>query len=75
VYRLVRSYLKSSSMKRAALKALSKTLTEDELSYLRAQFMLLEPNKSGRVSFENFKVVGLLLPSHFGSLDLLSVNM
>ncbi|CAM6017781.1 unnamed protein product [Sphagnum balticum] len=56
VYRLVRSYLKSSAMKRAALKALSKTLTEDELSYLRAQFMLLEPNKSGRVSFENFKV-------------------
>jgi Ca2+-binding EF-hand superfamily protein len=56
VYRLVRSYLKSSSMKRAALKALSKTLTEDDLCYLRAQFMLLEPNKSGRVSFENFRM-------------------
>jgi hypothetical protein len=54
----------------SVLQALSKTLTEDELSYLRAQFMVLEPNKSGRVSFENFKVVGLLLPSHFGSLDL-----
>ncbi|CAK9196838.1 unnamed protein product [Sphagnum jensenii] len=55
IYRLVRSYLRSSSMKRAALKALSKTLTEDELVYLRAQFMLLEPNKNGRVTFENFK--------------------
>jgi hypothetical protein len=60
IYRLVRSYLRSSSMKRAALKALSKTLTEDELVYLRAQFMLLEPNKNGRVTFENFKTVGTL---------------
>lgn len=42
------------------LQALSKTLTEDELVYLRAQFMLLEPNKNGRVTFENFKTVGTL---------------
>ncbi|KAH9539672.1 hypothetical protein CY35_15G069500 [Sphagnum magellanicum] len=55
VYRLVRNYLRSSSMKRAALKALSKTLMEEDLVYLRAQFLLLEPNKNGRVTFENFR--------------------
>eukprot|EP00249_Psilotum_nudum_P014208 c24722_g1_i1 orf=611-2092(+) len=57
VYRLVRSYFHSSVLRRAALKALSKTLTKDDLFYLRAQFILLEPNKSGRVSIENFKSV------------------
>ncbi|OMO97938.1 hypothetical protein CCACVL1_04407 [Corchorus capsularis] len=36
--------------------ALSKALTEDELVYLRAQFRLLEPNKDGSVSLENFKM-------------------
>ncbi|CAM6090086.1 unnamed protein product [Calypogeia fissa] len=55
VYKLVRSYLRASSMKRAALRALSKTLTEDEMIYLRAQFMLLEPNRNGRISYENFR--------------------
>ncbi|KAG0590217.1 hypothetical protein KC19_1G082000 [Ceratodon purpureus] len=55
VYRLVRAYLRATSMRRAALKALSKTLTEDELFYLHTQFMLLEPNKNGRVTFENFR--------------------
>lgn len=39
------------------LQALSKALTEDELCYLRAQFMLLEPNNDGRVSLDNFKMV------------------
>lgn len=55
VYKLVKAYLRSSSLKRAALKALSKTLTEDELFYLRAQYTLLEPNKDGRVTSENFR--------------------
>ena len=39
------------------LQALSKALTEDELVYLRAQFMLLEPNQDGRISIDNFKMV------------------
>ncbi|XP_059651189.1 CDPK-related kinase 3-like [Cornus florida] len=56
VYKLVKSYLHATPFKRAALKALSKALTEDELVYLRAQFMLLEPNKDGRVSLDNFKM-------------------
>ena len=39
------------------LQALSKALTEDELVYLRAQFMLLEPNQDGRLPLDNFKMV------------------
>ncbi|KAK8702389.1 hypothetical protein V6N13_020745 [Hibiscus sabdariffa] len=55
VYKLVKSYLHATPFKRAAQKALSKALTEDELVYLRAQFRLLEPNRDGSVSLENFK--------------------
>ncbi|KAK9063130.1 hypothetical protein SSX86_017000 [Deinandra increscens subsp. villosa] len=54
IYKLVKSYLRASPLKRAALKALSKALTEDELIYLRAQFSLLEP-KDGCVSLDNFR--------------------
>ncbi|KAB2056502.1 hypothetical protein ERO13_A11G099700v2 [Gossypium hirsutum] len=56
VYKLVKSYLHATPFKRAALKALSKALTEDELVYLRAQFRLLEPSRDGSVSLENFKM-------------------
>jgi len=56
IYRLVRAYLRASSLRRAALKALAKTLTVDELFYLREQFALLEPNKNGHVSLENFRM-------------------
>ncbi|KAK6142650.1 hypothetical protein DH2020_022998 [Rehmannia glutinosa] len=55
VYKLVKSYLHATPFKRTALKALSKALTEDELVYLRAQFMLLEPSEDGQVSLENFR--------------------
>ncbi|KAK3014912.1 hypothetical protein RJ639_009876 [Escallonia herrerae] len=55
IYKLVKSYLHATPFKRAALKALSRALTENELVYLRAQFMLLEPNKDGRVSLDNFR--------------------
>ncbi|CAL5324991.1 unnamed protein product [Camellia sinensis] len=34
-------------------QALAKTLTVDELSYLKEQFVLLEPNKSGTISLDN----------------------
>lgn len=56
VYKLVKSYVRATPFKRAALKALSKALTEDELVYLRAQFMLLEP-KDGFVTLDNFRTV------------------
>ncbi|OMO73141.1 hypothetical protein CCACVL1_17436 [Corchorus capsularis] len=56
IHRLTKLYLNSKPLTCAAKKALSKALTEDELVYLRAQFMLLEPNKDGSVSLENFKM-------------------
>lgn len=55
IFKLVKSYIRTSPLKRAALKALSKALTEEELIYLRAQFNLLEP-KAGFVSLDNFRM-------------------
>lgn len=55
IYKLVKSYVRASPLKRAALKALSKALPDDDLTYLRAQFSLLEP-RDGFVSLENFRV-------------------
>ncbi|XP_020243193.1 CDPK-related kinase 3-like [Asparagus officinalis] len=57
IFKLLKSYLRATPLKRAALKALSKAVTEDELLYLRSQFKLLEPNKDGCISFENFRMV------------------
>ncbi|KAL7203116.1 hypothetical protein ACSBR2_016432 [Camellia fascicularis] len=56
IYKLVKSYLHASPFKRAALKALSKALTVNELDFLRAQFLLLEPNKDGYISLDNFQM-------------------
>ncbi|PWA88770.1 protein kinase-like domain-containing protein [Artemisia annua] len=55
VYKLVKSYVRATPLRRAALKALSKALSDDELVYLSAQFNLLEP-KDGCVSLDNFKM-------------------
>lgn len=55
IFKLIKSYLRATPFKRAALKSLSKALTEDELVYLRAQFKLLLPNKDGRISLENLR--------------------
>lgn len=41
-------------------QALSKTLTVDELFYLKEQFVLLEPNKNGSISLDNIKQVSSL---------------
>ncbi|XP_019081311.1 CDPK-related kinase 3 isoform X2 [Vitis vinifera] len=57
IYKLVKSYLLATPFKRAALKALSKALTEDELVYLRSQFKLLEPGRDGSVSLDSFKML------------------
>ncbi|OAY82485.1 CDPK-related kinase 3 [Ananas comosus] len=56
IYKLVKAYLRATPFKRAALKALSKAIPEDELVYIRSQYSLLEPNKDGRVSLENFRM-------------------
>nr|GMC93409.1 CDPK-related kinase 5-like [Ipomoea batatas] len=55
IFKLMKVYMRSSALRRAALRALSRTLTVDELSYLRAQFSLLEPNKNGTICLENIK--------------------
>lgn len=55
IFKLIKSYMRSSSLRKAALRALSKTLTVDELFYLKEQFALLEPNKNGTISLENVK--------------------
>lgn len=54
MYKLVKSYVRATPLKRAALKALSKAITADELIYLQAQFRLLDP-KHGYVALENFR--------------------
>ncbi|XP_074325195.1 CDPK-related protein kinase isoform X2 [Apium graveolens] len=55
VFKLMKVYMCSSPLRKAALRALSKTLTVDELFYLKEQFVLLEPNKNGSISLENIK--------------------
>ncbi|RDX80619.1 CDPK-related kinase 5, partial [Mucuna pruriens] len=72
-FKLMKAYMRSSSLRKAALRcfsitysnffswalrqALSKTLTVDELIYLREQFALLEPSKNGTINLENIKAV------------------
>ncbi|KAJ6774434.1 CDPK-RELATED KINASE 2 [Salix purpurea] len=56
IFKLMKAYMRSTSLRKAALRALSKTLTVDELFYLKEQFALLEPNKNGAISLENIKV-------------------
>ncbi|KAI3722567.1 hypothetical protein L2E82_33607 [Cichorium intybus] len=55
VLKFVKRYICSSSLRKATLRALSKTLTFDELIYMKEQFSLLEPNTSGYISVETFK--------------------
>ncbi|XP_074306769.1 CDPK-related kinase 7-like [Silene latifolia] len=55
VYRLVRAYICSSSLRKASLRALAKTLTVPQLTYLKEQFQMLSPSKNGYVSLQNFK--------------------
>ncbi|KAG2687391.1 hypothetical protein I3843_09G049600 [Carya illinoinensis] len=56
VYKLVKAYVCSSSLRKSALAALAKTLTGAQLTHLREQFTLLGPNKSGFISIQNFKM-------------------
>ncbi|CAM0956495.1 unnamed protein product [Alopecurus aequalis] len=78
VFKLVKQYLRSTPFKRAALKALSRAITEDELIYIRTQYNLLQPSsKDGRICIENFRMA-LLQDStdamkESRALDILSV--
>ncbi|KAK9670406.1 hypothetical protein RND81_13G199900 [Saponaria officinalis] len=55
VFKLLKIYMRSSLLRKAALKALSKTLTVDELFYLKEQFTLLQPSKNGTINLDNIK--------------------
>ncbi|CAN4079629.1 unnamed protein product [Withania somnifera] len=55
IFKLMKAYMRSSALRKAALRALSKTLTVDELFYLKEQFALLVPSKNGTISFDNVK--------------------
>ncbi|CAH9100824.1 unnamed protein product [Cuscuta europaea] len=55
IFKLVKIYIYSSSLRKAALRALAKTLTIQQLIYLKEQFTLLGPSKSGCISLQNFK--------------------
>ncbi|XP_051115241.1 CDPK-related kinase 5-like [Andrographis paniculata] len=54
-FKLMKVYLLSSPLRKAALRVLSKTLTADELFYLKEQFTMLEPNKNGCISLDTIK--------------------
>ncbi|CAN6819998.1 unnamed protein product [Brassica oleracea] len=53
IFKQIKAYLKSSSLRKAALMALSKTLITDEVLYLKAQFALLAPNINGLITLDN----------------------
>ncbi|XP_062176880.1 CDPK-related protein kinase-like isoform X1 [Alnus glutinosa] len=55
IFRLMKVYMRSSPLRKAALRALSKTLTVDELFYLKEQFALLERNKNGTITLDNIR--------------------
>ncbi|PIA53830.1 hypothetical protein AQUCO_00900428v1 [Aquilegia coerulea] len=55
IYKFVKAYICSSSLRKSALGALAKTLTVAQLAYFHEQFSLLGPNKSGYISMQNFK--------------------
>ncbi|KAM0866513.1 hypothetical protein ACQ4PT_042552 [Festuca glaucescens] len=56
IFRLIKAYIRSSSLRKAALRALSKTLTVDELYYLKGQFSLLEPDRNGCITLDNIRM-------------------
>ncbi|KAK6942158.1 Protein kinase domain [Dillenia turbinata] len=59
IYKHVKAYICSSSLRKSALKALAKTLTVAQLAYLREQFNLLGPSKNGVITLQNFKMAAI----------------
>ncbi|KAL5992682.1 hypothetical protein ACLOJK_013601 [Asimina triloba] len=55
IFKLMKAYMRSSSLRKAALRALSKTLNIDQLFLLKEQFKLLEPSKNGCITLEAIK--------------------
>lgn len=54
----------------SSLQALSKTLTVDELFYLKEQFALLEPDRNGTINLESIKKVGFYTSDYIVNIDL-----
>ncbi|ONM20073.1 hypothetical protein ZEAMMB73_Zm00001d005059 [Zea mays] len=67
IYRLMRAYISSSSLRKSALRALAKALTTDQLFNLREQFTLFGPNKSGHISLQNMKTA--LMKNSSGAMN------
>ncbi|XP_071735156.1 CDPK-related protein kinase-like isoform X1 [Rutidosis leptorrhynchoides] len=57
IMKFVKRYICSSNLRKAALRALSKTLNFEDLFYFKEQFSLLEPSTNGYISIESFKTV------------------
>ncbi|GJT82951.1 CDPK-related kinase 5 [Tanacetum coccineum] len=55
ILRHMKGYMRSSPLRKAAIRALVKTLSTDELYFLKEQFSLLEPSKNGSISMDNIK--------------------
>ncbi|PWA66995.1 calcium-dependent protein kinase (CDPK) family protein [Artemisia annua] len=55
ILRHMKGYMRSSPLRKAAIRALVKTLSTDELYFLKEQFSLLEPSKVGSISMDNIK--------------------
>ncbi|KAJ0229764.1 CDPK-related kinase 8 [Hirschfeldia incana] len=56
IFRQMKAYLRSSSLRKAALRALSKTLITDEIIYVKTQFSLLSPNNDGLITLETIRL-------------------
>nr|AAN71903.1 calcium/calmodulin protein kinase 1 [Nicotiana tabacum]AAS67891.1 calcium/calmodulin protein kinase [Nicotiana tabacum] len=74
IFKLMRAYLRSSSLRKAALKALSKTLTVDELFYLKEQAKALKKwrmmaRKKKAVSHKSTVVSCMHLKEQFALLE------
>ncbi|WOH04693.1 hypothetical protein DCAR_0624105 [Daucus carota subsp. sativus] len=53
IFRLMKVYMRSTPLRKAALRALSKTSTPDDVFYLKKQFALLEPNQNNSINLES----------------------
>ncbi|KAL8162973.1 hypothetical protein V2J09_014462 [Rumex salicifolius] len=59
IFKQVKAYIFSSSLRKSALRALAKTLTVPQLGYFKEQFQLLGPTKHGFLSMQDFKTAAL----------------
>lgn len=57
VYKSLPTYLSHLPVRKAALRALVKTLAEDELVYLRSQFSHIDLDEDGKISKEDLSIV------------------